>query len=303
MAANTSPDIIVDGTRLVTLCADVTVYWRGSMFERADGITAFYERAMALIGSSVRWYETETMDHVAAIDEHVFDMLPFWLTSQKAQRGIYALLLESGESEIDSSDRAFLLFYDQDEPPAMGALRLVLPAQHLVQSPEAFAKLVTDLTVGLDFESGHAGYSINWDPRGGAALEAEEHLRRIAARYLGIDIPEISTTLINMQAYGKPAIKCVNWITLLGSALAQQVGPAKVVQEALPKDCCVLDLHGRYLIQAGVEPSVGDKRKKERLPSYCAVGRLLASLRLLEHAPLFLDDDDATEAWLARFDD
>lgn len=303
MVANASPDLIVDGTRLVTLCADITVYWRGSMFERADGILAFYERAMEVIGSSVRWYETETMGDVDAVNEKVFDMLPFWLKSPKARRGIYALLLESGESESDSSDRAFLLFYDQDEPPAMGALRLVMPAQHLAKSPAAFAKLVADLTVGLDFESGHAGYSVNWDPRGGDALEAEEHLRRVAARYLGIDIPEVNTTLINLQAYGKPAIKCVNWITLLGTTLAEQIGPPNAVREALLKDCSVVDLHGRYLIQAGVQPSIGDKRRKERLPAYCAVGKLLASFRLPEHSPLFLDDDDATEAWLSRFDD
>jgi len=303
MAANASPDLTVDGARLVTLCADITVYWRGAMTDRADAILAFYERAMKLIGGSVRWYETETMGDREAIEPKVFDMLPFWLKHSKSRRGIQALMLESGEDVTDASDRAFVLFYDQEQPPAMGVLRLVLPASLLEQSPAAFARLVAELTAQLDFESGQAGFSVHWDPRGENALEAETHLRRVAARYLGIDIPEVNTTLINLQDYGEPAFKCVNWITLLGSALAEQIGPAQELREALPADCSVIDMQGRYLIQAGAAPSIGDKRKKERLPAYRAVGHLLAPFRLQEHAPLFLDDDDATEAWLSRFDD
>jgi hypothetical protein len=303
MPAKTTPELTVDGVRLVTLCADITVYWRGAMTERAEGILAFYDRAMQLVGKSVRWYETETMGDVEAIEPKVFDMVPFWLKNPKSRRGIQAMVMESGETEIDVSDRAFLLFYDQEQPPAMGVLRLVLPASLLERSPAAFAQLVAEITAHLDFESGHAGFALHWDPRGEESLKAEEHIRDVAARYLGIDIPEINTTLVNMQDYGEPAFKCVNWITLLGPALAEQLGTPQEVQDALPGDCEVIDMQGRYLIRAGAMPSIGDKRKKEKLPAYRAVGHLLAPFRLQEHAPLFLDDDDATEAWLSRFDD
>lgn len=302
MADNTKPDLIVDGNRLVTLCADVTVYWRGSMFDRADAILAFYERAMKIIGSKLGWYETETMGDVQAINSKVFGMLPLWLKNPKSRRGIQALVLQGGEQATDASDHAFTLFYDQEQPPAMGVLRLVLPAPLLEKSPAEFARLVAELVAPLDFESGHAGFSVNWDSRGEDSLDAETHLRRIATRYLGIDIPEINTTLVNMQDYEEPAFKCVNWITLLGTELAERIGPAEMVQDALPEDCRVVDLQGRYLIQAGAAPSIGDKRKKEQLPAYRAVGELLAPFRLQEHAPLFLDDEDATEAWLSRFD-
>lgn len=303
MPAKTTPELTVDGVRLVTLCADITVYWRGSMLDRAEGILAFYERALKLIGDSVCWYETETMGDVEAIHGKVFDMLPFWLRNPKARRGIQALVLQGGETQRDASDRAFVLFYDQEQPPAMGVMRLMLPASLLERSPAAFAKLVAEITGRLDFESGHAGFALNWDSRGENALQAEEHLRGVAARYLGIDIPEINTTLVNMQDYDEPAFKCINWITLLGTALAEQIGPPEELRQALPGDCEVINMQGRYLIQAGPVPSIGDKRQKERLPAYRAVGHLLAPFRLQVHAPLFLDDDAATEAWLSRFDD
>jgi hypothetical protein len=202
MPAKTTPELTVDGVRLVTLCADITVYWRGSMLDRAEGILAFYERALKLIGDSVCWYETETMGDVEAIHGKVFDMLPFWLRNPKARRGIQALVLQGGETQRDASDRAFVLFYDQEQPPAMGVMRLVLPASLLERSPAAFAKLVAEITGRLDFESGHAGFALNWDSRGENALQAEEHLRGVAARYLGIDIPEINTTLVNLAGHG-----------------------------------------------------------------------------------------------------
>jgi hypothetical protein len=302
MADTLQPDLTVDGARLVTLCADVTLYWRGGITERAEAILAFYQRALELIGSSVRWYETETMGDVAAIDDKVFGMLPLWLSNPKARRGIQALVLQGGEQPTEASSHGFVMFYDQEQPPAMGVVRLVLPAQRLEQSPADFARLVAELAAPFDFESGQAGFSVNWDPRGESSLEAESHLRRIAARYLGIDIPEINTTLVNMQEYGEPAFKCVNWITLLGTDLSQQIGPAEELQAALPAGCRVTDLNGRCMIQAGQAPSLGDKRKKEKLPAYRAVGELLAPFRLQNHAPLFLDDEDATEAWLSRFD-
>lgn len=288
--------------RLATLCADVTVYWRGSIFDRTEGVLKFYRKALELIGNSLRYYETETMGGVEKIKSDTFDLLPFWLRNPKARRGLYALLLESGE-QFESSDRAFILFCDQEEQPEMGVIRLVLPVAEMEQAPAAFVSLVTDLTDELDFESGYAGYSINWEPRGENALVVEEFLNRISKQYLGIDIPEINTTLVNLQESDGPAIKCVNWITLLGRELSTQVGTLSAIREELPDDCEVIDLGDRYLIKAGARPLLGDKRKKERLPAYSAVGRLLAPYRLQTHAPLFLDDDDATEAWLGRFDD
>ena len=105
MPAKTTPELTVDGVRLVTLCADITVYWRGSMLDRAEGILAFYERALKLIGDSVCWYETETMGDVEAIHGKVFDMLPFWLRNPKARRGIQALGAGDGELVVDPTVR------------------------------------------------------------------------------------------------------------------------------------------------------------------------------------------------------
>jgi len=286
--------LTTDGVQLVCDCADITVYWRGSVFERIQAVQHFYEGAMQGLRSSVKWYETESMGEVRSVEAKTFDLLPRWLNKPRSRRGMMALMLESGRNAESSSNLAFSIFCDEEDPQPMGYMRLVVPCDVLDQDPGVFLKTALHLVDGMHFESGTAGYAINWERRSELSHLAEPHIARIAATYPGVDIPDPNTTLIALQRIEQPGFKRVNWITLLGRELTRRM-PVPAFEKRLGIQTIEL-AEGRAIV-AGSTP-----RRSGDLAAYRAVGKALARWRVSEHTPLFGFDDDKNERWLAAFD-
>jgi hypothetical protein len=286
--------LTADGIQLVADCAEITVYWRGSVYERIEAIERFYEGAMQGLRTAVKWYETEAMGEVLPVQPRTFDLLPRWLKAPRARRGMMGLMLESGRNAASSSHLAFSIFCDEEDPQPMGYMRLVTPSDVLDRDPGLFLKTVLHLIDGSAFESGTAGYAINWDRRSELSHLAERHIARIAATFPGVEIPDPNTTLIAFQRAEQPAFKRVNWVTFLGQELAQRIpmpefdGPLGI-RSIAPGT-------GRAIVAGAVPRRSGD------LAAYHAVGKALAPWRVSEHAPLFGHDDDQNERWLAAFD-
>lgn len=289
-------------TLLAAPCADITIYWRGSAYLRAQALIRCYAHAMQGLQKHIKWYETETTGEMRRVNAATFDLLPHWLSHASAKRGIMALLLESAEDPDASSDMAFSIFCDEEAEQPMGFLRVVMPALWMEQHPEQFLRTTLDLVTGLDFESGHAGYAINWEPRGEDADTVEKHLRRVAKSYQGVDIAEPNTTLIALQESTAPALKCANWITLLGSPLAEELEPSLRAASAGWNTARLEPFTTGIALVAGAAPMKGPRDGPDEMQAYREVGRAVAARRVVEHAPLFMDDDEATYDWLARFD-
>lgn len=295
-------------SEFLKLCADVTVYWKGSVFDRVEGVVDFYQKALSLIRGDIKFYTTETMEGARRIRSDTFDLIPFWFLQSKRKRKLYILTLEGGEKADVLSDTGFYLCANEEAEGEVGALRLILPVRYLAESPQ-FADLVSSLIEKLDFQSGHGGYAVNWFPTSQTADEALSQFPFIARRYPGIDLSDIDITLYAIRNATEPGIKCINWLTLLGVELTERVGGVETLKAALPPDCPVLRLpKGGVLIQAGERPDIGDRNANAQLQSYHAVGRLLALLRLRNHpdlvgAMLQAPYEELTAEWLARFDD
>jgi hypothetical protein len=296
---------VKDGETFAKLCLDVTVYWRGSAFDRAAGIAHFYKRALKEIRKQLKYYETGTMSGAKPLRKDSLEMIPFWFQKAKRRSDIYMMNLESGENRNEPSDRAFFLLADEEDEEPLGAMKVSLPVSYADEA-DAYVTLVQELVEKLDFESGHAGYSLNWDPRGDTALEAQESMFFVATRFPGIDLFDLDVTLVSMRKTKPSGIKCVNWITLLGRGLLERVDGFKSLQQQLKDRATVIQMPGGVLIRAGEKPSVGDRNRRADLSAYRAVGTLLAPLRFVDHRRLFGSpakvDEDVTEAWLGRFD-
>jgi hypothetical protein len=295
---------IEDGEAYAALCIDLTVYWRGSMFERAPGILHFYRRSLEEIGSALKFFETGTMAGAKPLRKDTVDMVPTWLKA-KPRRDIYMINLEAGAHKNEPSDRNFFLIADEDDDEPIGAMRLGLPLS-VVDDPDAYVELVRDLVSKLDVESGHAGYGLNWDSRGEMAGEASQQMGAIAGRYQGVDLFDLDVTLVSMRKTKPAGIKTVGWLTLLGSQLSNQVGGAAALTKKLGKSCTVYPLPNGVLIRAGERPTLGDRNRKADVAAYRSVGKLLASFRFVDHRALFgatTATGESTERWLARFDE
>jgi hypothetical protein len=294
-----------NGIDYAKICVDITVYWKGSVFERVEGLIDFYQQVVELIGPDLRYFRTDSMDGARPLRKDSLELVPFWLRNPKAKRDIISMHLEGGAHPDEPSDRSFLLMADEEDH--VGAARVMLPIEAVSESADAFADLAAGLVRKLDFDSGHGGYALNWDPEGDMDQEAKQKMYFIGKRFPGIDLSDIDTTLIDMIRLESPAIKCVNWLTLLGKELSTAVGGVVSVRESLPPECTVHELATGMLIRAGEKPDIGDRnRGGEPLKSYHSVGRLLAPFRMKAHSMIFGMDEstggDATAEWLGRFD-
>lgn len=287
-------DLTRDDVRLVSECAEIILYWRGSVFERTKAVEHFYRGALKVIMDSVKWYETESMGEVRPVQANTFELLPRWLKEPRSRRGMMGLLLESGKNPESSSNAAFSIFCDEEDPQPMGYVRLVTPCETLHEEAMSFLQSALYLAGPLEFESGTAGYAINWEPRSDFPAMADQHIARIAANYPGVEIPDPTGTLIALQRAERPALKRVNWITFLGSDLAGRVSLSGVDERLGVR---VYDLALGRAVVAGSTP-----RRSDHLAAYRAVGKLLAHLRVPEHPPIFGHDEDKTERWLSAFD-
>jgi hypothetical protein len=294
-------------TKYLKVCVDITVYWKGSVFDRVEGVLDFYSQVISIIGDKVRFYTTEKMEGAQKIKQDTFDLIPFWFSKSKKKRDMYILTLEGGGKKDALSDIGLYLCADEQEESRSGAVRLVLPVSYAI-NPQQYIDMVISLVRKLNFQSGHAGYAVNWFPTADSADDALALFPAIARRYPGIDLSDMDITLYAISSSDRPSIKCINWLTLLGADIVKSAGEIKALFKDLPDDCLVHPLNlGGVLIQAGGAPYIGDGNHNEQLKSYHAVGKILAPLRLQNHpdfvgATLENPEEDLTSEWLSRFD-
>lgn len=285
-------------------CLDVVCYWSGSAFDRADGIVEFYRLCLELIGDRLRYYRTETMSRSRRLGKDSLELVPFWFSKTKARRDIYMLNLESAAHADEPSDCAFAMQAIEDADPneAVGFVRLVLPVARVEPDAAPFAELALRLFASIDCASGNAGYSLNWNELSDEEESARGAMSAIRKRYPGLDLSDPSSSMY-CSATG---IKCVNWLTHVGSRHVASLGDIDQLRMRLGDDIQLHSLPKALVIQAGPRPELGDVNRQQKLPLYHRVGNALATIRSPEH-PAFIgrdgDVDEAeSEAWLARFD-
>ncbi len=302
-ASEPQPEFVFqeDGVDYLKLCLDVTVYWSGSVYDRAEGILDFYQQSLALLRKDIRQYQTGTMGKPRRLKEDTFEMPPLWLKKPKARQDILWLTLDGATTPDGASDHAFQI--RAMVPDEVGLVRLVLPTDFIAASAAPFVELAKNLVRKLDFSFGHGGYAVNWNDLGDLSPNAELRLYPLGRRHPGIDLPDLNGMLFVIPR----GIKCVNWLTFLNAAYCEQLGGLEKLQAKLGKDVTLHELPKGVMIQAGERPEVGDVNRRRRLPLYRKVGKALAPLRaedypgFLKHGGL-VPDDGATEAWLGRFD-
>ena len=286
-----------DGVDYLKLCVDVTLYFVGSLPEHAAGIQDFYEQAMDIIKPEIAQYETGTMSKPKQVKADTFDMLPLWVNSPKAKQDMMQLRLDNSSGPDSAADRAFQFAYFEYDKA--GAVRLVLPASFVEESPKPLVDLARSLARKFKIFSGLGGYSLNWNKIGELADEANKDIYVISQRYPGIDIPDLGGDLEVISQ----GIKCVNWLTFLGAEYVDKLGGIERLK-ALDKEIVWDRVSDGIVIQAGPQPETGDVNRRLTLPLYHKVGKGVAKLRVKQHIafiPSQNDADQATSKWLARF--
>jgi hypothetical protein len=109
-------------------------------------------------------------------------------------------------------------------------------------------------------------------------------------------------------------IKTVNWLTVLGDVVLDELGGLKAAQDALEPDCTIYPYPGGIVIQAGPEPQWGDTLLGDVPELYRKVAKFTKPVRfenyrsclfrandLVKREP-HLDSLEETYKWIRRFD-
>ncbi|MEA2465045.1 MAG: hypothetical protein QOJ98_2792 [Acidobacteriota bacterium] len=283
----------VDGNLKLRLCADILAFLPGPFRDHAPGVLRFYQTALTLIGDHVRYYLFDGEGRFKKVKADTLRALPDWAEGRVAERNVYGLDLESGTAPDEQSDRAFQM---RIADAGTGFVRLILPAESLLDA-DRFVAVARDCLDGLRFTSAYAGYAVNVRRTYNTQREGSR-IAMISRRFPGVDLD----SPLSIARFLADSLKCVNWLTGIGAPLLER---APDLETTLPPSAAVIKLQHGILVRASAAASTGDSNRRDDLPDYAAVGRVLTPLRIPVQRLGPWDAVGGTEntrRWLARFD-
>ena len=282
-----------EGHVKLRLCADILAFLPGPFRDHAPGLLRFYQTGLNLIGDHLRYYLFDGEGRFKKVKADTLRALPDWAEGRVAERNVYGLDLESGTAPDEQSDRAFQL---RIADVGTGFVRLILPAESLLDA-DRFVAVARECLDGLRFTSAYAGFAVNVRRTYNGHLEGSK-TAMISRRFPGIDLdPPLSS-----KRFLEDSLKCVNWLTGVGAPLLERMPD---LEKKLPSSATVIKLQHGILIRASAAASTGDVNRRDDLPDYAAVGRVLTPLRIpVQRLGPYggVAGAENTRRWLARFD-
>jgi hypothetical protein len=170
------------------------------------------------------------------------------------------------------------------------------------------AGAIVDLVVGvcskLQPEHGYAGLAIIPWVREQYHAPSMGTVAAFVRRFRGLelDFPYLNARLLSR----KPAIRGINWLTVLADPWVEKLGGQAALEAKLGPEIPIHRFATGIVIQAGPRPQFGDVNRAERMPYYQRVSLALKSIRTPHIGALLSSyglNDAETEAYLARFDE
>jgi hypothetical protein len=170
--------------------------------------------------------------------------------------------------------------------------RVVMPND---VAPTVMARMACELADSTAFLSGHAGFGAVFN----ADLKATafDQIYAWAKRYPGLEVEDLNVTLPHML----DGIKGANWLTLLGSALAERVTSES--WQVVGRHADVARLSQGVVVRAGDHPALGDRNRNAWPTEVAAVEAAFAGIKLRQHGEFAgrFGEDGTTLAWLQRY--
>jgi hypothetical protein len=294
---------LVSGDKVVCcLGLLATVYFTGEITDKRARAIAAYERYVQAIGDRLVWGADPKTGRPRKIAGTGIGDVGSW-SRRVALPDDFSFVFHGGQNKNDADPYSITALVRPDRPQ-MDYLTFSLPFVWVEQDPFGeFVRLVTDVATIVRPEHGYAGLGVIKHVDQSNQAGEMEAIVGLARRFRGmeIDFPGSHTIYLSRN----PAIKGVNWLTILGSSWAEKVGGKDALRSVLPADILLLDYPGGLVIQAGPEPLFGDVNRSEPMPAYGHVARALKPIRATDISSIawsFGMDEEVTTEWLDRFD-
>lgn len=280
------------------LCVDINLYfdgWVDTLKINSAGLMNFYEKAVELVGSDMRWVLINGEGHFRKINKKMFDMLPFWVSPDGPDLGTNGLNMQGGPEKNGRIDKGFAFHRS-----VASYIRLTLPVEFMLDDPRRFVNLVSSMVKQMRFSSGSAGFSVNLTPDQWEQADGG-HLYMLSRRFSGLDlgVPK------DWSRFCIHGLKSVNWLTFIGDGLSESIGGRNAIKASLLNKAFCMDLDHSLMIQAGHSPLLGDMNLQEDMSSYRDVALALKSISLpgtdVPAGFWGIGGAENTHRWLNRF--
>ena len=259
------PDTNVTEVALgLTMYLDDPLHWaqRGA----GQALDAFLLHAPA---DRLAWYTTSMVPEWHRAGASGARMLTDMVSSERIDRIRHLFSFEL----VDNTDVPKTGFVYREYDPGRGGPRASVLEISLLQQtdPQALVALTTAIAQIGPFHCGVGGFAARWNPFEKNTSFTEIH--GWTRRYLGLDVGDADA----MSWDAVEGLPGTTWLTLIGPSLAaaREIDLAALASLRWD-DVTATAVGGGLLLQAGAEPTTGDRNRLTYHKAYAEVARVLA---------------------------
>ncbi len=304
-------ELVSNDVRWVSLTFAVSLYTNVLFSSIPEAVLSCYEKFLELCPpENLKFYATENMKRHKEVTARAQNMLKTWLKPGAPPRPYIMLELKDGPSYNSAPKYRFEVWGSEVGSPSYvskhaNLIHLAFPPEWGVERTQDIFNLVVDLCRGFPLQSGHAGFMFHCSQY--RERESQNHAWAKSMRYRGIDIYAHPN---DKKAVGHDGIKGVGWLTMLCQPFLEQLGGLQDIRKALPSEVEIISVGSVSILKAGPKPEIGDMNRRDFLPLYKAVYKVVKPLieKTFGRSPALMageipDFEMNTQAWRRRFDD
>lgn len=263
-----------------------------------ESYVSAYNIIIELLRPYISNYQTGSMRGAKKATDKSFELFPA-MFNPKTYVETYWLNFYSG---VQPNSLGEWGFYFSITPAELdwqaGYFHVFFPPAFILDKQVVFLSILRKLCETLAFCSGSAGYCVQYDFLQSNQLR-DEQIHAWASRYLGVDIADLELA----ADVTKKKIKTVNWITLLGNQMIEELGGESSLDKLVGNGVEIEKANHGAILRAGDAPLLGDINCQEDITLYRRVNEFIRPVRSTSLLPLPGFNKNQTQDWLERFDE
>ncbi len=283
-----------DNQRLFTACVEMMLwYHHEDSIDGEQGQPALlhtYQTMVGAIRDRANFFSKSESTNRRKIKKDSYDLMPYSMSlTQKSSLGpTNQITFLQGGAE-DESD----VFFDMHQT-SCGYIRFGLSMEEVIADPQKYLDLCLNAAAELKFQSGIAGFSMNYED---VYINGQENLTMpIIARFKGVNVSHA------WRYRTMDGIPTVNWLTFVNTETIERLGGLAALKAQVSGGVRIHPLKHGAVFQAGPRPLMGDVNRQEKLDDYYRVGKLLAPAKsTVEIDSNIAGDMTESTKWVNRF--
>jgi len=293
-----------EGTPVITVGIELMVLCTAPLSQLRSAYASIYGRLLPRLAPHMKLWHDNVMNGMETVDQNALALLPNWLNDKLApETDLFGIHLQAGIPERNPTPPSFDFFYHGLDPehPRSG-FRVVFPAIE-ADDPERLLSMVHKTVAGVPLLYGFCGYALAWNPMFPEVTRAFQGWGMAKLkRHPGLGHGDLLPFVIHAGA----GVLSVGWLSLLGQDYTARLGGLDAISNRAADGVLAYRLgQDGVILRAGERPEIGDVNRRDRLPTYQALGHLVDPLRvdddLIDKINLIVLRGEEKRDWLLRF--